>query len=108
MKNNELFNKLKKSGLPVAYHHFSKSQAPPFLVYLVTSQSDYGADDINLLTKTNYRVELITDKKDLISENLIDNLLNFVEFEKSEVYINEEKIYQVSYDFTIIEKKEGN
>jgi len=40
-----LFTLLKSTGLPVAYHHFTSPPSPPYIVYLFSYSSNFGADN---------------------------------------------------------------
>lgn len=95
-----LANLLKTTGLPVAYHHFIKPPAPPYVVYLSSHSSNFGADDKVYSKSPNYQVELYTTKKDLASEKLLEDLFddNDIYWEKTETYIKSEGLYQVLYE----------
>ena len=50
------------------------------------------------------RDRLYTDQKDPMSEQTVEALLNFTQFEKSEDYISDEELYMAVYEFDIFEK----
>lgn len=95
-----LFNLLKSTGLPVAYHHFVSPPAPPYIVYLFSYSSNFGADNRVYSQQPNYQVELYTTEKDPVSEKLIEDLFDEhdIYWEKSETYIESEGLYQVLYE----------
>lgn len=103
MTQNELYNLLKSTGLPVAYHHFDEQPNLPYIVYLFTYSSNFGAEDRVYQKIDNYQVELYSEKKDLAREQLIENLFdeNDIYYDKSETYIESEKMYQVIYEIQI-------
>lgn len=103
MEQAELFTLLKSTGLPVAYHHFTTPPTPPYLAYLFAYSDNFGADNRVYSKASNYQVELYTVKKDLASEALLENALDAAEiyWEKSETYIESEKLYQVIYEIGI-------
>ena len=103
MTHTELDKLLRSSGLPVAYHHFGKPQNPPFLVYIRTGSENIGADNRTYCKRNNYDVELYTDKKDTAKEALIESLLdsNDIYYDIDEVYIENEKMYEVIYSIQI-------
>lgn len=95
-----LFTLLKTAKLPVAYHHFTSPPSPPYVVYLFSYSSNFGADNKVYDAEKNYQVELYTTKKDLASEALIEDLFNAndIYWEKTETYIESEGLYQVLYE----------
>ncbi len=103
MTQNELYNLLKSTGLPVAYHHFDKPPSLPYIVYLFTYSSNFGAEDRVYQKIDNYQVELYSEEKDLAREQLIENLFdeNDIYYDKSETYIESEEMYQVIYEIQI-------
>ncbi|QAT43441.1 hypothetical protein [Aminipila luticellarii] len=95
----ELLNLLKTTGLKAAYHHFEKAPPPPYIIYLFSGSDNFGADNKVYNKIQNYQVELYTNKKDINSEMLIENLFDEhdVFYDKDETYIESEKLYQVTY-----------
>ncbi len=95
-----LFNLLKSTGLPVAYHHFTSPPSPPYIVYLFAYSSNFGADNKVHSQADNYQVELYTKTKDPAAETLIEDLFdaNEIYWEKTETYIESEGLYQVLYE----------
>ena len=95
-----LFNLLKSTGLPVAYHHFTSPPTPPYIVYLFSYSSNFGADNKVHSQADNYQVELYTKTKDPAAEALIEDLFDEhdIYWEKSETYIEGEGLFQVIYE----------
>jgi hypothetical protein len=77
---------------------------PPFLCFLFPGSDNLFADDTVFQKIDELNIELYTDKKDPDTETGIENILNSHElpFEKSEVWIEEEKMYEVLYQTQII------
>lgn len=100
MDEATLLTLLKSTGLPVAYHHFTSPPTPPYIVYLFSYSSNFGADNKVYDAEKNYQVELYTTKKDPASEKLIEDLLdaNDIYWDKTETYIDSEGLYQVLYE----------
>ncbi len=100
MDEAALFTLLKSTGLPVAYHHFKTPPEPPYIVYLFSYSSNFGADNKVYQKVPRYQVELYTTIKDLASEKLIEDLFdeNSIYWEKTETYIDSEGLYQVLYE----------
>jgi hypothetical protein len=95
-----LFALLKTTNLPVAYHHFTSPPTPPYIVYLFSYSSNFGADNKVYDAEKNFQVELYTTNKDPTSEALIEGLFdaNDIYWEKTETYIEGEGLYQVLYE----------
>jgi hypothetical protein len=95
-----LFNLLKSTGLPVAYHHFTSPPEPSYIVYLFAYSSNFGADNKVHSQADNYQVELYTKTKDPAAEALIEGLFddNDIYWEKTETFIESEGLYQVLYE----------
>jgi hypothetical protein len=95
-----LFTLLKTLNLPVAYHHFTSPPTPPYIVYLFSYSSNFGADNKVYDAEKNFQVELYTTNKDPTSEALIEGLFdaNEIYWEKTEMYIDSEGLYQVLYE----------
>ena len=100
MDEATLFALLKMTKLPVAYHHFTSPPSPPYIVYLFSYNSNFGADNKVYGAEKNFQVELYTNKKDLDREKLIEDALNGADvyWEKTEMYIESEGLYQVLYE----------
>ena len=105
-----LMNIINEIGLPFAYSHFAEGESPtpPFLVYLFPKNKHFGADGVVFYKNTQIDLELYTDKKDLKLEEKIEEILDRekIYYEKSEVWIESERLYEVLYEFTM-EVKNG-
>jgi hypothetical protein len=84
----------------VAYHHFTSPPTPPYIVYLFSYSSNFGADNKVYDAEKNFQVELYTTKKDPTPEALIEGLFdaNDIYWDKTETYIESEGLYQVLYE----------
>jgi hypothetical protein len=100
MDEETLYQLLKTTKLPVAYHHFVSPPSPPYIVYLFNYNSNFGADNRVYNSEKNFQVELYTKAKDLTLEALIEDLLkdNDIFWDKTETYIESEGLYQVLYE----------
>ena len=100
MDEATLFAMLKTTGLPVAYHHFESPPTSPYIVYLFSYSSNFGADNKVHSQADNYQVELYTKTKDPAAEALIEGLFdaNEIYWDKTETYIDSEGLYQVLYE----------
>jgi hypothetical protein len=106
MTEQEIYQMVKSCGLPSAYHHFEEGVAPnpPFVVYLFPGTNNFGADNVVYKSINELDIELYSDKKDIASEKKIEAVLREHGFfyEKSETYIETEKLYEVIYEMEVI------
>lgn len=90
-----------ETGFPSAYDHFAEgeSPAPPFLIYRFNGSDIFAADGIVYHPINEVHLELYTDRKDPETESTIEALLtkHGLFFQKSEVWIAEERLYEVLY-----------
>lgn len=97
-------------GLPFAYSHFAEGESPkpPFLVYLFPKAKHFGADGVVFYKRTQVDLEVYTEKKDLELEEKIEGILDRekIYYEKSEVWIPSERLYEVLYTFIMEVKNE--
>lgn len=100
---------LQQLNLPYAYHHFAESNAPqpPFVVYLIPNTNHFKADGKVHFKVSMVHLELYTDKKDIVLERKVEQVLDNhqIVYEKSEVWIESEKLYEVLYQFEMEENK---
>jgi hypothetical protein len=103
---DEVLEILEAVGLPYAYHHFAEGESPepPFLIFLFPGTDNVFADDTVYQKIDELNIELYTDKKDPETENLIEDILiaHELPYEKSEVWIESEKMYEVLYQTQMI------
>lgn len=100
MTIDELYKLLNQLNLPLAYNHFKNPQKPPYLVYMTDDSSNFAADNKVYHKTDNFAIELYTDKKGIKLETQLELLLDAHDlyYEKYEVYIDTEKLYQVRYE----------
>lgn len=96
-------------GIPIAYRQFRSFKGktvppPPYLVYYAERESGRGADGKDLYKQLHIVVELYTDKKTPTLENRVEGAINEFEFDKYEDYIDEERMWCVSWEFDIYQK----
>lgn len=106
MTYENVIEMLEEAGLPLAYDHFAEGESPepPFLVFLFPGTDNVFADDTVYQKIDELNIELYTDKKDPETENLIEDILiaHELPYEKSEVWIESEKMYEVLYQTQMI------
>ncbi|WP_294143875.1 hypothetical protein [uncultured Clostridium sp.] len=94
---------IKEMNLPFAYDHFAEGEAkdPPFICYLLPESDNFGADGKVYFKANEVHIELYTDTKDLSVEQIVEAVLDEhgIFYEKSEVWIESEKLYEVLFIF---------
>ena len=100
---DEVIAILTELGLPFAYHHVAEGESPdpPFICYLTPGSDNFAADGQVYLKVDVVHVELYTDRKDPNAEARLEKVLdrNGIFYDKSEVWIESEKLYEVLYSF---------
>ena len=103
MDEKSLYELLKSLNIPVAYDHFVLSDAeriePPFILYRNADSAQFKADDQVYFKTKQYLIDLVTDYKDIDLENMLEEVFagNHIPWEKTEVYIDSERVYQGTY-----------
>ena len=94
MDEATLYALLKTTKFPVAYHHFTSPPCPPYIVYLFSYSSNFGADNKVYKAFKNFQVELYTKVKDTASEALIEDVFdaNSIYWEKTETIVTGKQI----------------
>lgn len=109
MTLSEVNTILKATGYPVAYSHFKESDttplpSPPFICYMSAYSSNLKADNKVYHKIDNLQIELYTNKKDLIAEKTLEDLLdnNDIAYESTETWIDSEQLFQKIYEVRLI------
>lgn len=100
---DKLLKILKDTGLPFAYDHFTEGEAvdPPFICYLLPGSHNFAADGKVYHKVSIVHLELYTDEKNPSLEQAFETVLDSGEvfYDKTEVWIGSEKLYEVLYTF---------
>ena len=108
MTYSEIVGMLEETGLPAAYDHFSEGESPdpPFICFLFPGSDNFSADGKVYMKIRNVNVELYTDIKDPELEQTLETVLDRhgIFYQKTEVWIEDEKLYEVLYQFETEEK----
>ena len=106
----QLAEMLQETGIPFAYDHFAEGESPepPFICYLLPGSDNFAADGRVYFKINEVRIELYTDKKDVSVEKQMEDALDLrgIFYNKSEVWISEERLYEVLYSFEFPEIEE--
>jgi len=100
---DELVLMVSEIGFPFAYDHFAEGESPepPFLCYLLPGSRNFAADGRVYHKVNEVRLEFYTDRKEPEMELRIEDVLDGhgVFYNKSEVWIESERLYEVLYVF---------
>lgn len=102
---DELVKIIEEMGIPFAYDHFAEGESPnpPFLCYLLPGSDNFAADGRVYYKMSEVRIELYTDFKDVSLEEKVTAVLDShgIFYEQSEIWIEEEKLYEVAFEFAM-------
>ena len=100
----ELKKRCEAQGFSYAYGVFKTPQEPPFLVARGNDSTNFIADNLVYNKKTPIQMDYIFISKNVNEQNKIEDIiLGDIPWEKSsEVYLSDEKVWQVSYFFEIL------
>ena len=94
---------MEEIGLPFAYHHFAEGESPdpPFICFLTSGSDNFAADGRDYFKINEINIELYTDRKDPDLEDSVEAVLDEhgIFYQKTEVWIDSEKLYEVLYQF---------
>ncbi len=93
-------NKIK---IPYSHYDFDRDVSPPHLMSTENNSDNFIADGEIYFEKYNGRLELTTDTRDRVLEKRIEKeILYGIVWEKEVAYISEERIWNASYYFQIL------
>ncbi|MCM1226020.1 MAG: hypothetical protein NC320_01170 [Clostridium sp.] len=105
MSYEEINEMMQEMGLPFAYHHFSERESPepPFLIFLSPGEHTFSADNLMYYSFKELDIELYTDEKSPETESEIEEILkrHHIFYNKTEVWIESEKLYEVLYKMEV-------
>ena len=105
MTIENLVEMLQELKIPFAYDHFAEGESPepPFICYLLPGSNNFAADGKVYFRINQVRIELYTDSKDLAVERKVEMVMDEsgIFYNKSEVWIQSEKLYEVLYSFEV-------
>ena len=100
---DKLLQMMAEIPFPSAYDHFAEGESPepPFITYLLPGSDNFAADGKVYFRVTEVHIELYTDEKNPEVEAQVEAVLDEhgVFYDKTEVWIESEKLYEVLYSF---------
>ena len=100
---DNLIAMLEEMRLPFAYDHFAEGESPepPFICFLCPSSDNFAADGWAYFKVDVVHIELYTDEKDPETESRVESVLDGhgIFYDRSETWIESEKLYEVLYSF---------
>ena len=105
MTHEEVMAVMEEIGLPYAYHHFAEGESPdpPFAVFLYPRSNNFSADGKVYFKTDRLNIEIYTDIKNIELEQKTEAVLDGhgIFYEKSEVWIESENLYEVLYQMEV-------
>ena len=105
MTYEEINEMISEMNIPFAYHHFAEGESPnpPFLLFLSPRENTFSADNLMYHSFKQLDIELYTDRKSPETEQIIEDVLTEHQlfYEKSEIWIESERLYQVLYEVEV-------
>ena len=100
---DKLLELMAEIPFPSAYDHFAEGESPepPFITYLLPSSDNFAADGRVYFRVMEVHIELYTDEKNPEVEAQVEAVLDEhgIFYDKTEVWIESEKLYEVLYSF---------
>ena len=110
MTYDEIMTMARETELPFAYDHFAEGESPdpPFLIFLFSRSDNFGADGKVYFKINVLHFELYTDEKNPEYESQVEAVLDRhgLFYDKSEVWIEDEKLYEVLYETEVTQNEQ--
>lgn len=101
MELEQVYTRLKSTGIPVAYRAFQSRQELPFIVYLNDGDNNFSADGRVFFSSHQIRVELYTQEKDRSAEAQIEAAFADIFYTKDQIFIDSEGVYETIYEMEV-------
>ncbi len=106
MTYDEVVAMAEETGLPVAYDHYAEGESPdpPFLIFLFPASDNFSADGQVYVKINELHFELYTETKQPDLEAIVEAVLDAhgIFYDKSEVWIADERLYEVLYSTEVL------
>lgn len=101
MELEQVYTRLKSTGIPVTYRAFQSRQELPFIVYLTDGDNNFSADGRVFFSSHRIRVELYTQEKDRSAEAQIEAAFADIFYTKDQIFIDSEGVYETIYEMEV-------
>ncbi len=102
---DNLISIMEEIGIPYAYDHFAEDESPesPFICFLCPGSDNFAANGRAYFKVDTVHTELYTDEKKPETESRVETVLDRhgIFYEKTEVWIESERLYEVLYSFEL-------
>lgn len=100
-----LIEALSPLGLPIAKNQFKRATVPPFIIVQATKSRGFFADNARYKRVRIYKIILVTPQENSVLQGKLEQLMDSVGvlYESDGMYIDTERIYQVTYEFEDLE-----
>ena len=106
MTYKEIATMINGTGLTNAYYSFPENSNPvlPYILFYYPNSADLIADNINYQPIEKLNIELYTENKDFETEAIVEKMLNDngLAFARSESYLNNEHMYEVLFETSVV------
>ncbi len=100
---DNLISIMEAIDIPYAYDHFAEGESPepPFICFLCPESDNFAADGWAYFKVDTVHIELYTDEKNPETESHVESVLDEhgIFYDKTEVWIESERLYEVLYSF---------
>ena len=111
MRMEDLTEIIREMEIVFSYDHFAEGEAPdpPFICYLLPGSDNFAADGGVFYKINEVRIELYTDRKEPEVELQVERVLDKhgIFYNKTEVWIESEKLYETMYSFEMEGMSDG-
>lgn len=98
----ELKTQLETTRLPVSFSSVPlDTVTPPYVCYFQDSSNNFAADGIVYYSSKVIVVRLYTEKRNEETEALIEDALLGIFYSKSISFLDDQKIYEISYQIEV-------
>lgn len=94
---------LEMMEIPVVFEAFKENEVPalPYICYTNPEDNNFAADGTVYHSSKVLHVELYTEKRDLEIEKAVEAVLSAFFYEKTAIYLDDEKCYEILYELEV-------